>query len=149
MKLIFQTLVGVLISGSLSAFAVYYELKDPENVKYLEDLVILEVFTMNALGQEKEHYQWEMNLEKKELNLPINQTLKDMKKRSIQEGGPGRVLIQALEGAKTAVCETYEVGPKTTKVFFVAADRHKIKVTRSIKDNTLTCELIKPEFGGW
>lgn len=141
--------MALLISGALSAFTVQYELQDPENVQGMEDQVILEVFTMNALGQEKEHYQWEMNVEKKDLNLPINQTLKDMKKRSLQEGGAGRVLIQASQGDQTAMCETYEVGPKTTKVFFIAADRHKIKVIRSIKDNLLTCELIKPDVGGW
>ena len=149
MKLVFKTLAGLLISGSLSAFTVHYDLKDPENVQGMEDQVILEVFTMNALGQEKEHFKWDLNSEKKDLNLPINQTLKDMQKRSFEESGPGRVLIQASAGDKTEMCETYDVGPKTTKVFFVAADRHKMTVTRSIKDNTLSCQLIKPDVGDW
>lgn len=149
MKIIFNTLTALMISGSLQAFTVHYDLKDPENAKDKNDEVILEVFTMNALGQEKEHYQWDMNAKKTDLNLPINQTLKDMQKRSFEEGGPGRVLIQASVGEKTKMCETYDVGQNTTKVFFVAADRHKMTVTRSIKDNTLSCELIKPKVSDW
>lgn len=149
MKFIFQTLAGVLISGALSAFTVHYDLKDPENAQSKEGQATVEVFIMNALGQEKEHYQWALNSKKRDLNLPINQTLKDMQKRSFSEGGAGRVLIQVFAGDKTELCETYEIGPKTTKIFFVASDRHKINVTRSIKDNVLSCDLIKPKVSDW